>query len=684
MQTLFTGAALHLPGICAMGLSFRVDGFRLIFACITTYMWAMTGLFTQEYLAHYGHKGRYWSFLAVTYCATMGVFLSDDLFTTFVFFELMSLASYVCVIHDEKPATMRAGGVYLAVAVLGGLVTLMGLFLLYHQTGTLALGELRSACGPLLQGDAGSRKQLYIAGACILVGFGAKAGMFPLHIWLPMAHPVAPAPASALLSGIITKTGVFGLLVLAADIFPRDGAWGLLIVGLGTVTMLLGGILAIFSVDIKRTLACSSMSQLGMIAVGIGMQDLLGEHNALAVRGTVLHMVNHANLKLVLFMAAGVIVMNLHELDLNEIRGYGRKKPLLKLVFLSGALGIGGIPLLNGYVSKTLLHESIVEYIELLHEGQNWVLSFLSVHQAAGLFRVIEWLFLLTGGMTVAYMTKLFVCVFVEKNADPALQAKYDAPGRYCTPLTAGVLGLSALVMPLFGLLPRQTLDRLADLGQTFLHGHSPEHPVAYFSLTNLKGGCISIAIGAALYLLVIRPLLMVRQEDGRKRYVNRWPQKLDLLTLIYEPVLMKLLPNLLGGLCRLANFLSDGLLTLLAGRVFPAVFGFLCRCLDFCADGAILLARSTTHRQLKEPEAVPAGYRWSYAAGRTLNAVSAALDRTVRRDRPAASRDYVLVLAHRRAVNRRAKHLIGASAAFSLMMFGLGFVAIVVYLLLV
>ena len=682
METAFTDGALRLPAICAMGLSFRVDGFRLLFACVTTYMWAMTSLFTREYLAHSGHKKRYWSFLAVTYCATMGVFLSDDLFTALVFFELMSLASYVCVIHDEKPATMRAGGVYLAVAVIGGLAALMGVILLYHLTGTLSFGALRDACAPLLAGDSPEkRKWLYIAGICILVGFGAKAGMFPLHIWLPMAHPVAPAPASALLSGIITKTGVFGLLVLTADVFFHDAAWGLLIAGLGTVTMLLGGVLAIFSVDLKRTLACSSMSQLGMIAVGIGMQGLLGEHNALAVRGTVLHMVNHANLKLALFMAAGVVVMNLHQLDLNRIRGYGRKKPLLKLVFLSGALGIGGVPLFNGYVSKTLLHESIVEYIELLREGGGMLPGFLSPHLAAGLFRAVERLFLLTGGMTVAYMTKLFVCLFVEKNADPAVQEKYDAPGRYCTRLTAAVLGLSAAVMPLFGTLPHRTLDVLADLGQVFLHGHSPEHAVAYFSPGNLKGGCVSILIGAALYLLLIRPLLMVRRPDGGRDYADRWPKKLDLLTLVYEPVLTRLLPDLFGGLCKIANALSDGLLTLTVSRLFPAVFGFLCRCLDFLTDGVILLARSTTHRQLRPAEEVPAGYWWSYRAGRVLNALSAARDRFSHRRRP-VSRDYILVLAHRRAVSRRARHMIAASAAFSLLMFGLGFMAIVIYLL--
>ena len=174
----------------------------------------------------------------------------------------------------------------------------------------------------------------------MLFGFGAKAGAFPLHIWLPKAHPVAPAPASALLSGILTKTGIFGILILSCHLFIYDRTWGILIFTIGVLTMFGGALLAVFSVDLKRTLACSSMSQIGFIMVGIGILALLSDKNLLsgilsdtvshmedplevlhAVYGTFLHMVNHSLIKLVLFMAAGVIFMNTHALDLNEIRG---------------------------------------------------------------------------------------------------------------------------------------------------------------------------------------------------------------------------------------------------------------------------------------------------------------------------------------------------------------------------
>ena len=336
-------------------------GFRWLYSTIAAFMWMMTTLFSMEYFACHGNSGRYCFFSLLTCGATMGVFLSDSLFTLFLFFEIMGLTSFVMVIQEETAAAGRAARTYLAIAVIGGLCALFGIFMIAAGTGNLSMDSLEQ-----FRKATGGTWPLYLAGALLLAGFGAKAGMYPLHVWLPNAHPVAPAPASALLSGILTKTGVFGILMVTVTMFRHDRVWGMVLLAPGAVTMVLGAILAVFSIDLKRTLACSSMSQIGFILTGCSMQCLLGEENGLAVSGTVLHMVNHSMIKLVLFMAAGCIYMNLHKLDLNEIRGYGRNKPFLMLIFAMGAYGICGIPLWNGYVSKTLLHESIVE-LSLIH-----------------------------------------------------------------------------------------------------------------------------------------------------------------------------------------------------------------------------------------------------------------------------------------------------------------------------
>ena len=509
------GALVYVPEICGMGLTFTIDGFRVLYAAIACFMWMCTSLFSKEYFAHYRNRNRYFLFQLLTLGATAGIFLSADLYTTFIFFEVMSVSSYVWVAHDETAPSMRAAATYLAVAIIGGLTLLMGLFLLYSQTGTLLIGELYEAC----QG-----KNVYPACLCMLVGFGAKAGAFPLQIWLPKAHPVAPAPASALLSGILTKTGIFGVLVISCQILLHDPMWGAFILIIGLITMFLGALLAVFSIDFKRTLACSSVSQIGFILVGVGMQGLLGEHNEIAIRGTMLHMVNHSLFKLVLFMAAGVIYMNIHKLDLNDIRGFGRKKPLLKFIYLMGALGIGGIPLWSGYISKTLLHESMVEYIHEL-EGGHILNSLLSLNT----MQIFEWIFLISGGMTIAYMTKLYVAVFVEKNRDAALQAKFDGMKKYMNPLSACVLTICAVIFPIMGIFPYATMDVMADMSEGFMGWNHAGHSVDYFTWVNLKGSVISILIGAVLYFGVVRVLLMKKQSDGGQDYVNRWWKYFDL-----------------------------------------------------------------------------------------------------------------------------------------------------------
>ena len=173
--------SLEIPGFCGFGLSFELDGFRALYALVGAVMWLMTSMLSKEYFAHhYRNRNRYYFFYLMTLGATLGVFLSADLFTTFIFFEIMSFTSNTWVAHDETPGALRAAETYLAVAIIGGMVMLIGLFILYVTLGTLRIDELyvmASACA-----DKGV---LWAAGLCILFGFGAKAGMFPLHIWLP-------------------------------------------------------------------------------------------------------------------------------------------------------------------------------------------------------------------------------------------------------------------------------------------------------------------------------------------------------------------------------------------------------------------------------------------------------------------------------------------------------------------
>lgn len=661
---------LAIPGFCGMGMHFRLDGFRLVYVCIAVFMWIVSGVFSREYMAHYKNHGRYYSFFWATFVATVGVFLSADLYTTFIFFEIMSFTSYVWVAFDERRESLRAAETYLAVAVIGGMVMLMGLFLLYDLAGTLRFDELKGAVSGI---SGASRMRLYGACGLLLFGFGAKAGCFPLHIWLPKAHPVAPAPASALLSGILTKVGMFGILVLTSYLFLWDSGWGSLILILGVCTMVIGAVLALFSIDLKRTLACSSVSQIGFILTGIGTQGLLGEENALAVQGSFLHMMNHSLFKLVLFMTAGVIYMNLHKLDLNDIRGFGRKKPLLMGIYLCGALGIGGVPLFSGYVSKTLIHESIVEYIELLKEG-----AVSPVLLGAADMKLIEWVFLVSGGFTVAYMCKLFFAVFVEKNRDPEVQARYDAmSGAYMNRKSAFALTVSAALFPVMGILPHLTMDKAAGFVKDFF-GLEHIHEVSYFSFVNLKGGLTSIAIGAAVYVVMVRFWMLRKEENGETVYVNYWPRVLDLEDYLYRPILLKVVPSICGAACFVLDHAVDFIAKILpiAGSVEASFF-------DTLVDTIVVFLRKTIYKDSPQPQELLEGNAVTYRLGSFVNGVVGILNKTAWRERP-DEKDYTHQYALAYTSFKENTSLIGRSLSYGLILFCVGLLATLVYLLLV
>ncbi|MCR4672630.1 MAG: complex I subunit 5 family protein [Lachnospiraceae bacterium] len=590
-----------ISNILAYGISFKTDGFRASYALVTAFMWFMTTLFSREYFLHERENlNRYFMFVLMTLGATEGVMLSGDIMTAYFCFEILSFTSFTWVIHEETHGAVRAAYTYLFIAVIGGLVLFMGLALLQNTAGTLAFSELGPALKALGKED---EPAVMAAGICILLGFGAKAGIFPVHIWLPKAHPVAPSPASALLSGVLTKVGVYGILMTTLEIFLENEKYGWIVLTLGTITMFLGAFLALFSVNLKRTLALSSMSQIGFIMVGTAMTVLLScagaEEGAMeTLAGTYLHMVNHSMLKLCLFCAAGTVVMNIHALDLDTIRGWGRNKTLLKIAFFLGYIGISGVPMFNGYASKTLLHEGIVMGAEAFEQYES-------------ILKAIEWIFLTSGGFTFAYMSKLFICVFVEKNKDPQRQAKYDANRHAMNPgSTVAVFGTSILFI-LLGQKPIfNALTSFMTGEANVLHHYKP------LSWACVSGGLISLGIGAAVYIFFIRGVTL---KNGS--YRNLWPAKLDLEDLIYRPALLKWLPGIGGafasllGLNKISGPLSKAVLKL--GQALARLFGenrvlaplsravlligeFVGRVLVTGPDAFIMLMRRTVVSEMK------------------------------------------------------------------------------------
>ena len=637
--------AAALPGICGMGLTFRMDGFRALYALVASFMWLMTGLMSPEYFAHYENRTRYYLFNQLTLLGTLGVFLSDDLYTCFVFFEIMSLASYPWVAHDENPGAMGAAGTYLAIAVFGGMVTLMGLFLTWQRLGALNFDALSAAQG---------RADMILPAALILVGFGAKAGLFPLYVWLPKAHPVAPAPASALLSGVLTKTGVFGMLLVCLRLMSGCAPFGNAVLALGLVTMLLGALLALFSTNLKRILACSSMSQIGYITVGVAMATLLGEEGSVPASGAVMHMVNHSMLKLTLFMAAGVVYMNLHKLELDDIRGFGRGKPALHAAFLLGALGLAGVPLFNGYLGKTLIHEGILEYAGELG--------------GFSVYNVCEWIFLFAAGITTAYMLKIYVALFWQRH--PSRQAEYDGRnGGYMNRRTTFALCASMIVIPILGLFPG-ILEAASRLSASFT-GVEGVRGVRFFSLENLRGGGISLLIGALVYLFVVRKLLYRKGKYIAVGFEWNWRESRAARAAL----------RAVDALCAAVDHALENPFLM---ETVPDAATVVARIASEAVDDAARLMRSTALRSSSaHSDRKHAAYRaFSHVVGSVLNGFAVLMNLTVLRGNPIQV-DFTYVLAARIYDKDPELGRATRTVSFGLLLFAAGLLVVLVYLIL-
>ena len=494
-----------------LGLFFKVDLIGWIFGFLITLVWFLATLFSFTYMDLEHNRRRYYSVLIFTLGATLGVVLAGDFFTLFLFFELMTLSSFILVIHEQNLESMKAGVLYLYLGIAGGLALLFAIMLLYSATGSVAIV-------PVLDQLSANRTLIYIL---FLVGFGVKAGLVPLHIWLPQAHPVAPSPASALLSGILIKAGAYGILRVSLILFssPFESGTGDLnylftmgnaLLWVGIVTMLAGAVMALLQGNMKRILAYSSVSQIGYIATGIGAAMLMGIGGAMGFAGAIYHIINHAFFKAGLFMMVGTIYIYTHELELSRLGGMLKKMPLVAVTFLVAAFGIAGMPGFNGYPSKTLIHDALLVAIKY-----NDLIS----------LEVAEKIFTLTSALTICYFIKLFRGVFLGP-----VPAKLDRDYKL-TPSTIAVLSSFALIIVVIGLFPNLILERIIVPAAEMLkyEGYAMDHlhHFYFFEWHPLE----AMIIVAVLALIIYIPGAYRRWFDWKP------PAWLSIYSLIYQPV---------------------------------------------------------------------------------------------------------------------------------------------------
>jgi len=325
--------------------SFMADSLSFLVGLISVFLWMLASVYGVEYMRKEHAQGRYNIFSLLSLAGMLGVVFTKNLFTLYIFFELLSIASYVMVVHEETREAKSAGLTYIAMGIGGGLFLLLSIIATYAITGT---GDL-SMIGVGLTGHP--LMPFIFFG--YLIGFGVKAGIFPVHVWLPTAHPVAPSPASALLSGVMINAGAYGILrtvfAITGSSITNTLPMGKTLLVIAVITMFLGSFLAIVQTDIKRLLAYSSIAQMGYIVLGASLLSPLG------LIGAVIHIFHHALMKGTLFLVAGAFIHQTGLRKVDDLRGIGRRMPLTMTCFSMAALSMIGVPPFVGFISKWYL-----------------------------------------------------------------------------------------------------------------------------------------------------------------------------------------------------------------------------------------------------------------------------------------------------------------------------------------
>lgn len=334
-------------------IQFHIDGLGKLFAAVISIVWILAGIFSFEYMKHEHKEKRYYGFYLIVFGVLIGLCFAGNLVTFYMFYEIMTLTSMPMVLHSQTKEAVLAGLKYLFYSFFGAYMVLFGLFCL----GRFALpGYLAFTAGggvldmTLVQGH---ETLLLVTAFLMILGFSVKAGMFPMHAWLTTAHPVAPAPASAVLSGIIVKAGVLGIIRVVFYLFGADflrGTWvqyTWLILTL--ITVLMGSMMAYMEKGFKKRLAYSTVSQVSYILFGLALL------NQTAFSGAVLHAVFHAFIKCALFLTAGAIIYQTGKKSVTEYRGIGKEMPFTIWCYTFVSLALVGIPPASGFISKWYL-----------------------------------------------------------------------------------------------------------------------------------------------------------------------------------------------------------------------------------------------------------------------------------------------------------------------------------------
>lgn len=424
-----------------LSLSFRVDQLSGVFLVIIGGIGALATIYGVRYMRQYEGKYRLGGFSAaynLFLASMMLVVVANQALFFLLAWELMALASYLLVIFDHRDeSSAHAGYLYFIMTHIATAFIILLSFIFYRATGSLEFDVWRVASGSLPAITAG------LIFSFALIGFGTKAGIIPLHVWLPAAHPAAPSHVSALMSGVMIKLGVYMLIRIFMDFFLQTPMWlGVTVLILGALSSVFGVLYALAEHDIKRLLAYHSIENIGIILLGLGAALVfrtLGNIplSLLALSASLFHVVNHAIFKSLLFMSAGSVVHATGTRNIEEYGGLGRRMPYTALFFLIGSIAISGIVPFNGFVSEWLTFQSLFGGIAV----SSIAIKSIFVLAIAALA--------LTGGLAAACFVKAFGITFLARPRSRGAECAHDSGTQMN--FAMGVLASIALLLGVFG-----------------------------------------------------------------------------------------------------------------------------------------------------------------------------------------------------------------------------------------
>ncbi|MBO4831507.1 MAG: proton-conducting membrane transporter [Oscillospiraceae bacterium] len=407
-------------------ISFAADKISLFFAAVICVTWLITAVYSYEYMEHEGAEDRFYGFYLATLGVLIGLSFASNLVTLYLFFECVTFAAVPLVLHSLKKEAVSAALKYLFYSVFGALLALFGVFFIWHFSAghDFILGGVIDP-----QAIAGHEKVFHAAVFLMIVGFGTKAGMYPMHGWLPTAHPVAPAPASALLSGIIAKAGIIAVVRVVYYTVGAEyiaGTWVQTVwMILALVTVFMGSIMAYKEDLLKKRLAYSTVSNISYIMLGLACLTPAG------LVGALTHVAAHAAAKVTLFCAAGSIILREGKTHVSELEGIGKRMPLTMWAFTLASLSLIGIPPFAGFVSK-------------------WFIAVAAVSGDYGAFSVlIPAVLLVSALLTAGYLLPPVINGFFPKKGYDYSQPKTEAPPVMTAPML--LLSIIGLLLGVFG-----------------------------------------------------------------------------------------------------------------------------------------------------------------------------------------------------------------------------------------